>query len=87
MLSTAGSYTNCQQPVLDSNDETPKSIASEAAAVFSGTVTTISANGPQMAAAAFNSAASVTENMTHLGIKNFSYLGLFFVCYLVKPCF
>ncbi len=36
-------------------------------------------NGSNMVGAAFNSAAVVTENMTHLGIKNFSLLGLF-VC-------
>lgn len=76
MLTAAGNFNSSQQPVAEVVEETPQSIASGAVAVFSGTVTTISANGPQMAAAAFNSAASVTENMAHLGMKNFSIFEL-----------
>ena len=76
LLTTASSTT---QQVAETTGEEGKSmsIASGAAAVFSGTVTSISANGPHMAAAAFSSAAAVTENMSHLGIKNFSSVGLF----------
>jgi len=83
LLTSAGSAAGCGGGGQEKNS--PEKNRNEALSGGNGSVVT-GLNGPNMVGAAFTSAALVTENMTQLGIKNFSLLGLFVCLFVIKFC-